>query len=803
MSSSPDLAALEWERLVDYAAEQALTAPGREELYKLKDPSSWACELATARLAQQETSEAQAMLERNGLWGPLQDLGDPAHALERLRKAAILELDELRELRRWWWASDAWSQIPREEVSGERLKKALASLPDAYEPIRVLSKVMTPEGELSEGASPRFAQLSQEVRSLKREISVVLDSLLKTLAQKGVLQENFTDVRDGRYVLPIKIASQGDVDGIIYEASASRQTVFVEPREVAALNNRLRQRQNELLQETYLILKQTSDLIRPFGAELEQAVATLARWDAVQARARLGRRYSGKPIQVTSERSFLLRHTAHPLLWWSLPAEKIIRNDIHFAQPACTLLLSGPNTGGKTILLKTLGLAAACARTGLTFPASESPYVPLFDGVFTDVGDPQSIEAQLSTFSGHLLRFKGILERVTPGSLVLLDELNSATDPEEGAALGRSILEELMDSGAMVVTTTHDPHLKALSLNNPKILSASLAFDEGSRTPTYRMILGVPGRSRAIETAERLGLAPPVIARARGYLSTQHNLFERTLSRLEAETQEAEAARRDARRIRDEADLLKRDWTERTQTSLAEVIEKIRLRLRRVLEQAQDDVRTVVRKLEQARTRKDVEAVRGKLGEVIQQAESDIQAAVRLEAPDLADAIQPQAPQAPTPGTFARPEVGATVRVARWKSFGTILEIQRDKAKVAMGTLQVQLPLSDLEPVSASQLPEHLKAKARAMAKVEAIATPAAELDLRGRRLDEALREAEQYLDQAFRSGGLREVTIIHGLGTGSLREGIRGLIAKLPYVTEFTDAGPGHGGSGATRVTF
>jgi DNA mismatch repair protein MutS2 len=364
------------------------------------------------------------------------ELGDPSEVIERLTRGSVMEVSELALLRRWLYAIDSWTQVPREEIRGELFKKALTRLPEPLRAIQILERVLTPEGELSERASPRLASLYQEIRSLRREISIVLDQMVKTLSTKGVLQENFTDVRDGRYVLPVKISNQGDVDGIIYEASASRQTVFVEPREVAPLNNRLRQRQNELVQEIYVVLDDTSKKLRPFSGEIDIGVSILSHWDAVQARARFGLHYGGKPIHVTRERFFLMRQTAHPLLWWSLKPEEIIRNEIDFGDPVRTLLLTGPNTGGKTVLLKTLGLAGVCARTGYPFPGTDHPTVPFFDSFFADLGDPQSIEQHLSSFSGHILRFKEILSGLTDQSLILVDELNSATDPEEGAAIG-------------------------------------------------------------------------------------------------------------------------------------------------------------------------------------------------------------------------------------------------------------------------------------------------------------------------------------------------------------------------------
>jgi len=310
-SHSNHIRVLEWGRFLDLAKQEARTETAKTILASLADSQFWAANIAEAKLAQQETQEILPLLDRDGLWGPLQDLLDPIDLLERLGHGSVLELIDLVSFRRWLYAIDSWTQLPREEIRGERIKKAILQLADPFEPLRILQKVLTPEGELSEKASPKLATLYSEIRSLRRDIGNILDQVIKTFSAKGVLQENFSDVRDGRYVIPVKISSQGEVDGIIYEASASRQTVFVEPKEVAVLNNRLRQRQNELIQEIYIVLTEASKNLQPFAGEIASSALVLSHWDSVQAKARLGRHYSGKPIQVTEERRSSANAIAH------------------------------------------------------------------------------------------------------------------------------------------------------------------------------------------------------------------------------------------------------------------------------------------------------------------------------------------------------------------------------------------------------------------------------------------------------------------------------------------------------------
>jgi DNA mismatch repair protein MutS2 len=801
--------ALEWNRFLSRCEPEARTEPGKALLLALTDPSRWANDLATARLLQQETQEVTPLLDKDSLWGPLTGLPDVAPSIERLGRGSVLEVVELANLRTWLYAIDSWATLPKEEIRGERLKRDVLKLLDPHQALRVLDQLLTPEGELSERASPRLAQLYSEIRSLKREIGIVLDQVVKQLGTRGVLQESFSDIRDGRYVVPVKISNQGDVEGTIYEASASRQTVFIEPKEVAPLNNRLRQRQNELIQEIYIVLEAACKKLSPMTSEVDLSVSVLAHWDSVQARARFGRHFSGKPILVQEDQGFLLRQTAHPLLWWSLKPEQIVRNDIDFDHPARTLLLTGPNTGGKTVLLKTLGLAAICARTGFPFPATDHPAVPFFDSLFADLGDPQSIEEHLSSFSGHILRYKEILETLGTRSLVLLDELNSATDPEEGAALGRSFLETIMSEGAFVVATTHDPNLKAMAVSDKRIQSASMAFDESSRHPTYRVVIGVPGRSRALETAERLGLPRAVLELARSYLSSGHAEFERLLAKLETDAAESNRARKEAERLREEAERLKTEWTKKTELAVSEMLDRARARLKRVIEQAQDEVRASVQKLDELRNRRELDQTRAKLNESLATATDRVEQALGEEAPQLAEAVAKRAEERKQEIAERPPlQAGDSVRVPKWKAIGIVIEVKDGKAKVALGNLQVSLATDEIEVATATEAAQGKRAtlgspKPKATTTVPDVPVPPEQLDLRGMRLDDAMGELGRYLDQAYRSGGRAQVTIIHGLGTGALREGARKLIGELPYVKEFRDGGVGHGGAGATLVEF
>jgi DNA mismatch repair protein MutS2 len=795
------LKALEWPEYLRSVAERARSLPGKALLTRLESPDAWARTPTDCETLQQETAEALELAAKDSLWGALSELESPDEAIGKLLRAGILELGELALLRRWWQAAEGWHTAELEPALAERVPlflKARARVNDPSAPLRLLDTVLTPTGELSERASPKLAALFQELRSLRRQIDQVLDGVLKRLAPTGVLQDQFSDVRDGRYVIPVKISHQHEVDGILYESSASRHTVFIEPREVSAVNNRFRQKQNELLQEIDTLLRETSRKLEPHAPHLQTASLVLTHWDAVQARAEAARAIGGKRLRVTEARSFKLVGTAHPLLWRTLPESRIIRNTLEFGTPTLTLMLTGPNTGGKTVLLKTLGLAALFARTGFFIPAYEEATVPFVDRVFADLGDPQSLEQSLSSFSGHVLRFKRILEGLTDHSLVLIDELNTATDPEEGAALGRAVLETVLQRKALTVTTTHDPNLKALAFTDERILCASMAFDDASRMPTYQVLLGVPGRSRALETAERLGLPETVLQLARSYVTSQHHQFESLIEKLETDRREAERLRTEAETLRKEAAEAERKARDRLESGIDELLDRARLRMRRISDEAQEKVRDAVRQVAEARSLRDLDPVRQKIQGSLDEARVQADEVLRDTAPSerSAPVRKPELGSAEGASPFV---VGAKVRVPKFKTQGELREVDLKgrTAKVQMGTLQMRMNLDELEVVSGPA------PRARAGSVSQRPPAPPSQIDLRGLRFEMAMGELERYLDSAYRSGELRQVTVVHGLGTGAIREGTRALLAKLPYVREFRDGGQGFGGTGATLVEF
>lgn len=811
-STSLKLNDLDWSKFLSYAAEGTRTPYGKLKILGLNEVENFALSPERAQELQAETQEVYTIIDREALWGPLRGLEEVHDELESLQKGGVLEVQSLVRIRSWLYCFGSWSDFPK-ELAGKTFKQALALLYDPNECLRAIDRVITPSGELSERASPRLQSLLTQGRELKREISSRMESLLREYGSKGVLQENFTDVRDGRYVLPVRVSDQSKVDGRVAELSVSRQTVFIEPKEVELLQSQLRRKEAETSEEIFIILSAVARQIQPYVGVIGASVDLVSYWDAVQARARLAKRYGGKQIQISENRDWILHDTVNPLLFWNIEENQVVRNTLELSSKQQMILLSGPNTGGKTVLLKTLGLSAVAARTGFFYPGTGKLLVPFFDQFFVDLGDPQSIEEHISSFSGHVLKMKRILDGLGPRSLILIDEMNSATDPEEGAALALAFVQTVLSNeGAILVATTHDPRLKAMGVTDKRVLSASIIFDEETLRPTYRVVFGAPGRSRALETAERLGMPAAVLAQARSFLSQEHKAFESVLEQLQGQLGTVEKAKREANHFREEAERLKAEWEEKVQKTVTESLEKARQKLKHVLELAQIEVRETLRKIQSTKTHKQLDDLRRELNDSFEQGEKRIETAIGEAAPELIEALDKGEVSTEAPARF---EKGVWVRVPKWKNVGEIIEWDGKKARVALGVQQttgfgkafnVSVYPVEMEVLSERELRTVLGAKATVPgSKPKSVSVQAltdepvdAQIDLRGQRLDDAMREVTYYIDRAFRSGK-PEVTIVHGVGTGALREGIRALLKKTSFVTSYGDAGS----AGATVIRF
>jgi DNA mismatch repair protein MutS2 len=605
-----------------------------------------------------------------------------------------------------------------------------------------------------------------------------LNSMVTSAEHRSALQEPIVTMRNGRYVVPVKQDQRAKVPGIVHDQSASGQTVFVEPLAVTEMNNRLKELEMDEAREIERILQALSQRVAAQGPRLRETVEALGEVDLVFAKAKYAAALRASPPRLNDEGRLSLQLARHPLI-----GGNVVPISVRLGSDFQVLVITGPNTGGKTVALKTVGLLTLMAQAGMHLPAAESE-AAVFSRVFADIGDEQSIEQSLSTFSSHMRTIIGMLPEVGPDSLVLLDELGAGTDPTEGAALARALLTTILESGARAVVTTHYSELKTFAHERAGVENASVEFDVETLSPTYRLTVGLPGRSQALAIARRLGMPQPVLSLARQHVSTGAVRVEKLLAQIQSERQQigelyarARELHADTRKLRDrvrsELQSLQRDREQVLAGAREEAAEAVR-ELRRRLREVEADARGAVSRREQR-------DLRARIDQAQQVASRDLGAVPTVPA---APALQPLAP-------------GASVSVLSLGQQGTVLSVSDGEAEVQIGQFKMRLPSDDLEVVGAAR-PE----PERAVQYQTTRAAPPMEIDVRGWRADEAVREIDQYLhDSYMHSQGA--VRIVHGKGTGALRKAIREQLAEHPLVKSFQAEKPEQGGDGVTVVTL
>jgi len=653
-----------------------------------------------------------------------------------------------------------------------------------------LARSFDPVGELLDTASPRLGSLRSAVRVAYDRLRRRLDSLVAS-EMGGALQEAIVTLRNGRYVVPVKAEARARVKGIVHDASGSGQTLFVEPLVVVELGNAWREAQAAEQEEIARILDELSALVAANGDRLQETLEALARFDLWAAKAQLASLMDGVRARTAERPEVVLLGARHPGL-----TGRVVPIDVRLGDGYTALVVTGPNTGGKTVTLRTLGLLSLMHQAGLHVPAAAGSSLPIFRDVFADIGDEQSIAQSLSTFSGHLRRIIRIVEAAGPHTLVLLDELGAGTDPTEGSALAQALLDHFIRAGALVAATTHYAELKAYAHTTAQARNASVEFNLETLSPTYRLTIGLPGGSQAFAIAERLGLSTEIVADARSRLSENQRVFEETLARIraaEGETSDAlERARsaetRAAESLRQADEERRRARRERDET-----VRAARVEAERLVTELRDDVSVTRRRLER-------ETVTAPLLEsAVARAESSLQ---RLpEAAPVPPVTAPAAPRAWRVGERARSRDGG------WEGRIAALEKGGKRATLEAGGMRVSVPVEQLERAMSPAGGSGADAGTNVGTNVGAIQlsrarSVASSLDLRGARVDEALDALGRYLDDAALAG-LDKVSIIHGMGTGALRDAVREQAGGHPLVKETRAGERGEGGDGATIVTL
>ena len=661
-----------------------------------------------------------------------------------------------------------------------------------------LARSFDPVGELLDTASPRLGPLRAAVRIAYDRLRRRLDSLVGS-ELGGALQEPIVTLRNGRYVVPIRAEARSRVKGIVHDASGSGQTLFVEPLVIVELGNAWREAQAAVEEEEGRILDELSALVGANATLLSETLDALAQFDLWTAKAQLAAEMDGVRPELADRPEVVLLSARHPGL-----TGHVVPIDVRLGDGYTALVITGPNTGGKTVTLRTLGLLALMHQAGLHIPAAAGSRLPVFRDVFADIGDEQSIAQSLSTFSGHLRSIIRIVEHAGPGTLVLLDELGAGTDPTEGSALAQALLDHFIRSQALVAATTHYAELKVYAHETPAARNASVEFDLETLSPTYRLTIGLPGGSQAFAIAERLGLPGAIVADARSRLTDNQQAFESTLAsirRQEGEIAEAVERARIADARAAEALRAADEERRRTRRERDEAVRAAREEAERLVDDLRQDVAGLRRRLE----RETVTAPA--IDAVLARAEGTLE---RLPEPRRAERREPAAPRTWRLGERARSRSGG------WEGRIAALEKGGTRATLEAGGMRVSVAVDDLEPAvggagAGDGTPDRSSGRGTAPGRADTgsgigalqlsrARTVASSLDLRGARVDEALDALSRYLDDASLAG-LEQVTIVHGLGTGALRDAVRTQAGSHPLVRSFRPGERGEGGDGATIV--
>ncbi len=641
------------------------------------------------------------------------------------------------------------------------------------------------KGEVKDSASPELRRVRKLIGRTRDEILDRLSRILKTGADEHVVQDEVITLRDDRYVVPLKPNFRQSIKGVVHGQSGSRATLFVEPLGVLEQNNRLAELRMEERDEIDRILRKLTSFIAGHAVEIEASFSALVSLDAVHARARFGMAVHGVVPEVSAARRMRLRAARHPLLVWKLTGSKrigeVAPNDLDLGTEAHALIISGPNTGGKTVMLKTAGLLCLMAQSGIPVTAGEGTELPVFGSVHADIGDEQSLDQDLSTFSSHMRQVADILTQAGRGSLVLLDELGGGTDPAEGAALGEAVLSELLSRGCMIVVTTHLGNLKLFGSRTSGAVNAAMEFDPATLRPTYRILPGRPGRSYGLDMAARLGVTDTVIRDARTRMGEHDARLDRLLEQIEIESRELERLRKDAEQDRSSA--------ANTREEAATELRAAREEARRLKEKARGDVRDVLH------------ALRQKLKELSRAPERSAAAAAqeRAEVESLAARIEPDEALReliPVPGREYRP--GERVRVPRLRKSGTIVIAHKGVLEIEVGGKTLKLSASEVAPLEAGAEKPQRSVSSGWSAELGEGPGIADRLNLLGLRVDEAVAETERFLDRAGMNN-LSSVTIIHGLGTGALKTAVAEFLKQHPLIASFRTGEPAEGGAGVT----
>ncbi len=774
-----DYQALELDKVLALLAEQTSFEDARQMALTL-EPSNG---LFEAKELLQETYDAHALSGRFGApaFGNLHNMtnalrraeaGAVLTTLELLRTAALLRV--IRTVAEW---RDKSASI---ETTLDRRFNALT--PQKYLETKIMSAILSEE-EIADNASPELANIRRKLAAAASRIRDRLDSLIRSTSMQKYLQDSIVTMRSGRYVVPVKAEFRSSVPGLVHDTSASGATVFIEPMSVVEANNEIRILHAKEQTEIDRILAELSAEVGACADSVCESYHILTELNVIFAKAHLAYKMKASLPVMNNSGRILLKKARHPLI----PADKVVPTDVELGIHFDTLVVTGPNTGGKTVSLKTIGLLSLMAMCGLMIPAADNSELSVFDHVLVDIGDEQSIEQSLSTFSAHITNIRRILDEADEKSLVLIDELGAGTDPVEGAALATAILEKLRQQGAKIASTTHYAELKSFALDTKGVENACCEFDVATLRPTYKLLIGMPGRSNAFAISERLGIRSEVVERAKELVSHENTQFESVVQKLEESRHELE------QRIA-EADALKAEIkAERERMAAAEEearqkqekeLENARLQAENIITKARAQVYGVLDEIEAIRRKKDVTA--------------EEKAKLKADIRQMEDAADPIHAREQEEYHLPRPlKAGDNVLIFDIDKKAVVLETGKDSVLVQAGIIKTRVPLNNLRLLKEERVTTPKRSVTRTI-RSDVKRTASTEVDVRGEVVLDALMDVDRAIDSAVMQG-LHQITIIHGKGTGVLRKEIQAHLKKHPSVRSFRLGVFGEGDAGVT----
>lgn len=788
------LKTLEFNKMIDILSSITISTMGKELAQSLKPSSS----LEEINIKLDETSDATNLIIKHGT-PPLRGIKDIRPSLKRLGIGGVLSLVELLnigEVLRVTKNIKTYANQSEETIQGMSIAGLFYSLEPATSLYREITRCILSEEEIADDASDKLSHVRREIKNVNNKIRQQLHKIIHSSSYSSMLQESIITMRNDRYCVPVKSEYKNSFPGMIHDQSASGSTIFIEPMSVVQLNNSLKELINDEQKEIEKILAILSELASDYKDSLTSNSSILAKLDFIFAKAELSCRYKcSRPI-FNDNKYINLKKARHPLL----DEKTVVPIDIYLGKEFQTLVITGPNTGGKTVTLKTLGLLSLMGQAGLHIPAFDNSDLTVFDEIFADIGDEQSIEQSLSTFSSHMKNIIQILELATYNSLVLFDELGAGTDPTEGAALAMSILENLYSKGVLTVATTHYSELKVYALSTKGVENASCEFDVTTLRPTYKLLIGVPGKSNAFAISKRLGLKDNIIEEAKALLAQKEVRFEDLITDLEtnkiatiAEKEKAERARLEAEKLQEQVNIQK----EKLNSMKEKVLKEAKMEAHKILQSAKDNADSIIRKMNDLSKNgiksnlKELEENRGNLRKSISNIENDIYNDTKGKN---------------NVKKLKSIKTGDKVFVSTFEQNGVVISPPNDKGEVLvqLGILKTKVHLSKIslvkqEEVKLNKERIHAGSGKISMSKTSAISS---EIDVRGQTAQDAINIIDKYLDDAYLSR-VPVVTIIHGKGTGALRSSIHSHLKTVKYVKSYRLGNFGEGESGVTIIEF